>query len=122
VCSSDLEHFDITVEQFHILRHIHRGVNSVSGLASERRISRPAVSQVVDVLAHKGLLTRLQDTDDRRHVKLVLTESGAALLKDIFDTNRAWMTCKLGALNQDELTACIQAMQTLKRTFDETVD
>ena len=116
------EHFDITVEQFHILRHINHGVNSVSDLATERCISRPAISQVVDVLAHKGLLTRQQDADDRRHVQLALTESGTALLKSIRETNRVWMMNKLDGLSQVELTAAIHAMETLKRTFDETLD
>ena len=32
--STAAEHFGITVEQFHILRHIHRGKNSVCELAA----------------------------------------------------------------------------------------
>ena len=117
-----VEKFGITVEQFHILRHIHRGTDSVSELANERCISRPAISQVVDALAHKGLLTRQQDADDRRYVKLVLTENGAALLKSIFDSNRAWMKEKLASLDQADLVASIQAMETLKSSFKETLE
>jgi DNA-binding MarR family transcriptional regulator len=113
------EHFGISVEQFHILRHIHHGTDSVSELANERCISRPAISQVVDALAHKGLLTRRQDADDRRYVKLVLTDNGAVLLKSIFDSNRAWMKDKLASLDQADLAASIQAMETLSRTFNE---
>jgi len=52
------ENFDISVEQFHILRFIRRGYGSVSSLASARNISRPAVSQGVDTLVRKGLVTR----------------------------------------------------------------
>jgi DNA-binding MarR family transcriptional regulator len=113
------EHFGITVEQFHILRHINHGVNSVSDLAEERCISRPAISHVVDVLANKGLLTRQHDVDDRRYVKLVLTENGAALLKGIYETNRNWLMSKLESLSLDELAACNQAMETLKTTFED---
>ena len=111
------ERFGISVEQFHILRHIHRGIHSMSDLAVERCTSRPAISQVVDGLANKGLITRQQDSVDRRHVQLALTESGSALLKSIFDSNRAWMLSKLDALSQEELSASIQAMQLLKKTF-----
>jgi DNA-binding MarR family transcriptional regulator len=115
--STAAEHYGITVEQFHVLRHIHHGINSVSQLAVVRSISRPAISQVVDALANKGLLTRQQIAADRRCVQLALTESGAALLKGIFEDNRRWMLSKLEALSQDELSTAIQAMQILKATF-----
>jgi DNA-binding MarR family transcriptional regulator len=111
------ERFGISVEQFHILRHVNHGIDSVSDLAVERCTSRPAISQVVDVLVNKGLITRKQEADDRRYVRLALTESGSALLKSIFDSNRAWMLSKLDALSQDELNASIQALQLLKKTF-----
>ena len=113
------ERFGISVEQFHILRHVNRGINSVSDLAVERCTSRPAISQVVDTLVNKGLLTRRQEADDRRYVKLALTVNGSALLKGIFDSNRTWMLSKLDALSEAELGAAIQAMETLKKTFAE---
>jgi DNA-binding MarR family transcriptional regulator len=117
--STAAEHFSITVEQFHILRHIHRGMNSVSELAAERCISRPAISQVVDALAHKGLVTRQQGVGDRRYVQLALTENGSALLNAIFENNRLWMLSKLEALSQDELSEAVQAMQIVKKTFEK---
>ena len=113
------EHFGITVQQFHILRYINHGIISVSDLAEARCISRPAISQVVDVLVNKGLVSRQHDPDDRRYIKLVLTENGSSLLKAIFTANRDWMIAKLETLSQDELTACTQAMQTLKYSLDE---
>jgi hypothetical protein len=64
--------FDITVEQFHILRHVAKGSGSISELAQAKHISRPAISQAVDMLVNKGLLTRCQDERDRRFVKLEL--------------------------------------------------
>jgi len=112
------ERFGISVEQFHILRHIKRGIDSVSDLATERCTSRPAISQAVEMLVQKGLLTRKQEADDRRYVKLALTENGSALLKSIFDSNRLWMLSKLDALSQEELIAVIQAMETVKKTFE----
>jgi len=116
--STAAEQFGITVAQFHILRHINRGKNSVSNLSAELYISRPAISQAVEALFQKDLLTRQQDSSDRRHVQLALTESGSTLLKAIFENNRTWMLSKLDALSQDELSAAIQAMETVKKTFE----
>ena len=42
-----VENYDISVEQFHILRHIRKGLTSVSELAEVKQISRSAVSQAV---------------------------------------------------------------------------
>ena len=65
--------FDISVEQFHVLRYVRRGPNSISDLATAKNISRPAISQAVDLLVNKGLLTRTQSSEDRRFVELSLT-------------------------------------------------
>ena len=113
------ERFDITVEQFHILRHINKGVTSVSELAETRQISRSAISQAVDILGERGLITRRQDADDRRFIQLELTASGANMLQTIGQTNRAWMAEKLSGLSTDELQTLCQAFEILHHTFTE---
>lgn len=109
------EQFDISVEQFHILRHIRRGQGSVSELAEVRNISRPAISQAVNVLVNKGLITRLPNPRDRRHVRLVLTDAGDALLDAIFEDTRQWMMQILSRLNDEELRSLTQGMDSLKK-------
>ena len=111
------KNFHLSIEQFQILRLIRSGRGSVSELATAKNISRPAISQAVDGLVNKGLITRKQDSIDRRHVQLALTENGSALLASIFDSNRAWMLSKLEKLSQDQLSDAMQAMQVLKKTF-----
>jgi DNA-binding MarR family transcriptional regulator len=113
------EHFDITVEQFHVLRHVRKGRRSVSDLALEKRISRSAVSQAVDTLVEKGLLSRLQSTRDRRWVGLELTPTGDALLSAVFCENRCWMKARLARLSAEQMDGIMDALQLLKQTFDE---
>ena len=109
------EQYEISVEQFHILRHIHHGQGSVSELALVKNISRPAVSQAVDLLVHKGLITRTLDPSDRRHVQLTLTDSGDALLDAIFTDTRQWMVQLLSPLSSNELQVLTQAMDSLRK-------
>ena len=109
------EQFDISVEQFHILRHIRRGKESVSQLAEAKNISRAAISQGVNVLVNKGLITRTTDSQDRRHVRLSLTQYGNALLDDVFDNTRQWMEEILSQLSQEELNLLMKAMDALKK-------
>jgi len=112
------ERFPISVEQFQILRLVRSGRSCVSELAEAKRISRPAISQGVDALVNKKLLTRTQDTEDRRHSQLALTAAGNAMLDAIFDDTRAWMRPKLAALSQSELENVIRAMDSLKKLLD----
>lgn len=111
--------FEITVEQFNILRHIRKGRGSVSELATVRQISRSAISQAVDVLVDKGLIVRQTKAEDRRYVTLALTKNGNDLLNAIFEKNRIWMMEKMASLSQEELNNVIQAMELLKKTFDQ---
>jgi DNA-binding MarR family transcriptional regulator len=114
------ENFEVTVEQFHVLRHIRKGAGSVSELAEVRQISRSAISQAVDVLVDKGLITRRQDTVDRRHVHLTLTPGGNEMLNTIFQKNRAWMEEKMAALSPEELANISHALSLLKTTFEDS--
>lgn len=112
------EDFDISVEQFHILRFIRRGNCSVSELADARNISRPAISQGVDALVNKGLVTRTQSKEDRRYVELELTPEGNALLDSVFQNTREWMKSGLESFSQDELELAIRGMEILKKMID----
>lgn len=111
--------FDISVEQFHVLRFVRRGTNSISELANAKNISRPAISQAVDALVNKGFLMRTQSTEDRRFVDLTLTDSGNALLDAVFKETRAWMRELLGDLSAEELETIASAMETLKKTLNK---
>jgi DNA-binding MarR family transcriptional regulator len=113
------EQFDLSVEQFHILRHIRRGQGTVSELAEVRNISRPAVSQAVEALVQKGLIVRTTDPYDRRHIRLALTEAGNRLLDAVFDDTRQWMTEALSPLNDEELDALTQGLETLHKAKAE---
>jgi DNA-binding MarR family transcriptional regulator len=113
------ENFDITVGQFHVLRRIRQGADSVSKLAEDKHTSRPAVSRVVDVLVNKGLVARTQNPADRRNVQLSLTEEGATLMENLFNNTRQWMAEKLAVLSEDEIEAIFIAGDALNRAFTE---
>ncbi len=112
------EKFDITVEQFHVLRYVRRGMCSISELATAKNISRPAMSQAVDILVHKGLLTRVQSTQDRRYVNLALTESGTGLLDAVFKDTRGWMKQRMNMLSAEELETIAKAMEAMKKIVE----
>jgi DNA-binding MarR family transcriptional regulator len=109
--------FNMTVEQFHMLRHIRRGLGSVSELAEEQNSSRPAMSQAVNVLVARGLVTRTPDTSDRRHIQLDLTPAGNALLDAIFNDTREWMKGIFATLSDEELQTLIDTMTIFSKVL-----
>jgi DNA-binding MarR family transcriptional regulator len=111
------ERFGITLEQFHVLRHIRHGYRSVSDLAEKKQISRPAVSQAVEVLVAKGLVTRTQESGDRRCVSLALTPHAVEVLDANFQENRVWMKGEMAALTREELACLGKAMGILQAAF-----
>lgn len=115
-----VEQFDMTVGQFQVLRRIRKGVDTVSGLAEANRTSRPAVSKAVEALVQKGLVARLPDAHDRRQIRLVLTQEGNRLLAAIYDQAEAWLAERFEPLSSAERTALLAAMDSLRRTFEET--
>jgi DNA-binding MarR family transcriptional regulator len=117
-----VENYNISVEQFHILRHIRKGLTSVSELAQVRQISRSAISQAVDVLVDRGLVCRRQNTRDRRNIPLELTDSGNQLLDTISEKNRAWMREQMISLSVQDLNTLTCAMEILSRTFAKPLD
>ena len=117
VRSIAVEHYDISVEQFHILRHIRRGLASVSELAEVKQISCSAISQAVDVLVERGLISRLQNAQDRRNIPLELTDSGNKLLDTIWEKNRAWMRSQMTSLSVQDFNTLASAMEILSKTF-----
>jgi len=113
------ENFGITVGQFHILRRIRNGLDSVSKLADDRQTTRSAMSRAVDVLVNRGLVTRTQNPDDRRHIHLSLTAEGQALMDGLFSNTRQWMAEKMADLSEEEFEAILIAGDALKRAFVE---
>ncbi len=112
------EQFDISVEQFHILRQIRKGLTTVSELADVRQISRSAISQAVELLFEKGLVTRQQEREDRRFVRLALTPEGDDLLNQVFSQNREWMMEKMGFTSAENLDCITQGLALLQTAFN----
>jgi DNA-binding MarR family transcriptional regulator len=114
-----VEKFQMTEEQFQVLRRICKGSTSVSALAEASQTSRSAVSKAVDTLVRRGLVTRSQDTRDRRNVPLALTDEGQRVMDAIFVEAETWLSARFGHLSPEELETLLQGMETLRKAFSK---
>jgi DNA-binding MarR family transcriptional regulator len=112
-----VEKFQMTEEQFQVLRRIRKGSASVSALAEASQTSRSAVSKAVDALVRRGLVTRSQDPEDRRNIPLALTNEGQRVMDAIFNEAEAWLSARFEHFNPEELETLLQGMETLRKAF-----
>jgi DNA-binding MarR family transcriptional regulator len=112
----ETEGLGITSRQATLLWQIrsHPGL-SLRELASEERISAPALSGHVDRLVKAGLVERVREDGDRRRVGLALTEEGARLLKRVRARRTTWLADRLRGLDPDEIDAIEAALVPLGR-------
>lgn len=77
----------ILMRLWHAQKH-GEGGNRVSDIAASMGITVPAVTQLVTGLEARGMVARGMDPDDRRAVRVTLTDGGIARLKPLFSQYR----------------------------------
>jgi DNA-binding MarR family transcriptional regulator len=99
----DLSEFAVTANQYPVLLLIHAGIASrPSEMAALLGIDRGAVTRLVDRLADKGLVARLDDPGDLRAAKVVLTERAKTLVPVLTTIAAARNEAALAHFSDDE--------------------
>lgn len=107
----------ITLTQFNVLR-ILRGAGR-RGLCGreigERLIARvPDVSRLLDRMAEMGLISRVRDAADRRHVTAVLAAKGRALLAATSPLVEGQARVRFGRLAPADLARLVDALAEVR--------
>ena len=82
---------DITVPQFRILDMVYNGTSSPVEIARMLDVSPPSISELLEKLENKRLLTRLTNTTDRRKVELVLSDTGLETVEKVNDYRASYL-------------------------------
>lgn len=97
---------DLTMQQLRVLLAIARQEGlPVHRLGQQLGVSAPTASGLVDRLAEKGLVARVDDPDDRRVRHLRLTPAGATLLEGLDSMFERLMREVVSLLSLEELVA-----------------
>lgn len=91
--------------QFHALSILSRqGPLSMMELAGEMRISKQQLTPLIGKLIDAGLVFRKRDEQDRRVVRIELTDDGVRTFTELRAEIKSAFTAKLGVLSEEELT------------------
>lgn len=88
-------------------------IMAVTGLTSA------GASLFVDKLVQSGYLIRTDDPNDRRNVRISLSEKGAKFIGEVVDRFNAFIEGYLRTCTREELATVSQAMDIINRTIDD---
>ena len=88
-------------------------IMAVTGLTSA------GASLFVDKLVQSGYLLRTDDPNDRRNVRISLSEKGAKFIGEVVDRFNAFINGYLRTRTEAELAVITQAMKIINETLDD---
>src|SRR5277367_5676809 len=89
-----------------LLYKLHLGGDTalrVTTLAERLGVDTPTVTRKVQQLERLGLVAREDDPDDRRAIRIRLTDDGRDLLQRLLVARRQWLDRMLEGWSQDDL-------------------
>lgn len=106
ILDSHLQAFGVTAAQFKVLIIVAQfGVDTPAELCRYLALDSGSMTRMLDRLEQKDLLIRRRCPDDRRQVRLALSEEGNKLADQLPHIGAAAMNELLGALAPDELAS-----------------
>ncbi len=108
------EDLGITFPQLRILFLVHhRPDRDLRSLADRLSIGASAASQQVERLVERALLTRREDTEDRRRICLELTPRGIEAVESISAVSREYLSALFANLTDDQLQTLTGSLRLL---------
>lgn len=87
----------------------HGGTATPSALAADLGMQSSNLAAALRNLASEGLISRTPDSEDRRKVRVALSETGRALLRDNRARRESWLAGAMEACLTDEESALLVA-------------
>jgi DNA-binding MarR family transcriptional regulator len=91
----------------------------VRELAARERMSVPGMSKFVARLEEAGLIERHEVGGDKRRVGLHVTPAGLRVLRSVKSKRTAWLSARLGQLDDEQLEALDAAVEPLSLLLEE---
>lgn len=97
---------------------INKGELSVGALAREMNLSQATVTTILDRLASRGYIVRNKSEQDKRMVKVTITEVGRGIVKDSPVPLQEQFVNRFRALEDWEQSMIIASLQKVARMMD----
>jgi DNA-binding MarR family transcriptional regulator len=108
----------LSVAQFRTLILLESSpTKNLSAVAEFLGVSLPTASRIVTCMVGKGFIDRRECPEDRRHLELVLTTQGAAVMEKSRRATQQQLAQELNSLNDSQRCVILNAMYSLHAVF-----
>jgi len=105
------------VSHYRVLKLLRQQPRTLSELAMCQAVALPTMSRTVSVLVERGWVTRAEDPQDRRRVRLRITDEGWAILEQLRTRVQAHLTARLATLTAEEREQVLAGLEALEKVF-----
>jgi DNA-binding MarR family transcriptional regulator len=116
------DRYDLTPQQYNALRLLraeHPDGLPTLALAS-RLVSRaPDITRLLDKLEQRGLIARVRPAENRRVVRVAITDAGLGLLKELAGPLRDCHARQLGHLTAEQRRALVELLRAARAPHEE---
>jgi MarR family 2-MHQ and catechol resistance regulon transcriptional repressor len=120
---TDLEKSGLGDSDFRILEVLfHKGLLPVNVIGPKVNLTPGSISVAVDRLVAKGLVSRVESSQDRRVRIVALTPRGKSVITPIFKRHVATMEKVFAGLSGDEMRQLEQQLKRIGRQAESLVD
>ncbi|MEZ5501016.1 MAG: MarR family transcriptional regulator [Steroidobacteraceae bacterium] len=114
------DEFDTTLPRFDVLAALERNDKglTMSQLSRQILVSNGNVTGVVARLIDDCMVERIEDTSDRRVVKVTMTRKGRDSFSRMARVHERWIDQIFGDLGDDEINALLDDLARLRKSVD----
>ncbi|MFA7550602.1 MAG: MarR family winged helix-turn-helix transcriptional regulator [Sedimentibacter sp.] len=114
------EFFDLSITEMHVIDNIgFTTERTMSDTAKAVKVTSGTLTTAIDNLIKKGYVERRRSSEDRRVVKIRLTEKGKAAFKSHEDFHKDLVISALQRLNSHEEEVLIKVLSNIDVFFSE---
>jgi DNA-binding MarR family transcriptional regulator len=114
---------EVNVTQLRILVVVaSRGVTTLSELATATGLHLSSASRICDRMVHDGLLVRADDPDDRRSLRLTLTDRGADVVGRVARARRDAIKPVLARMSRQRRAELVSLLEEFTAAGGEPAD
>lgn len=117
-----LADFDITTPQFNALLILVNNGNLTIGELGERMfLACSTATDLIDRMERNELVTRVRDTNDRRVIRLQVTDKGHQMVKEVLEARKRYLSSVVQHLPEEETDIMILGLRHLEQLMTDDV-
>ena len=105
------------VSHYRVLKLLLQQPRTLSELAACQTVALPTMSRTVSALVERGWVTRTQDPNNRRRVRIEITATGEAVLNQLRTRVQEHLATYLTALTAEEREHVLTGLEALGKVF-----